>query len=431
MQLRQVREYQWIGKGQSLSLTSGQLGLLDRFAATLPMNTIEWQRERFRFRGVCGVLTLDDLTLEVLPKIHGTERNPGKARELLIRMISAVDGFNLRKTGEAFLNLQAHTFLDVFILSFIDTLEALVKRGMQHSYVRREENLTSVRGKILLAHQIKVNCLNRGRVFCAFDEFITDNPLNRIIKATLALLSRVARSHEARGGIDRLSAIFADVSYEVPSEATWQSVSVDRTTAHWTEILTQCRWFLSGLSPDVVGGSAKSCGLLFDMNDLFEKYVAVELKRALAEEFEVLAQRPQKKLLRRLSDERSIFYMKPDIFLQPRDSVLTPAILDTKWKRLKPELANMGISEEDLYQVYTYAGSYKVSSVGLLYPRLDSFGFSSDSWRFADGKKLLHVVMIDLEKLSGGREAFRQHLRELLIPILVPVQREPHTSPSL
>jgi 5-methylcytosine-specific restriction enzyme subunit McrC len=418
MELKQVREYQWIGNGESASLSEQQLKVFDSIAAKLPSRCIEWQRDRFRFRGYCGVFTLDNLTIEVLPKIHGTESAPGRARELLVRMISAVHGFQLSQTATALLSLQRYTFLDVFILFFAESLEALVRRCMQHAYVSREANLRSLRGKILVSHQVKFNSLNSSHIYCAYDEFSADNPLNRIIKATLTYISRVVRSHEIRSRIEQLAAMFADVSYEFPSEATWRNIFYDRTTEHWREIINQCRWFLSGLSPDVISGSERSAGLLFDMAKLFEKYIGIELKRALAEEFDVVVQGKQEYLLHRPADQTPLFVMKPDIYLQPRKSGLQPAILDMKWKLLDSESKKMGVSEADVYQVYTYANSYRVSNVGLLYPRQDALDPNGQILHFKEGQKALHVVVINLEELHGGRVQFRRHLRDILLPRL-------------
>jgi len=415
MQQKQIREYEWIGKGENISLADSQLALLDRLTESLPENVIEWQRNRFRFRGYCGVIQLGDLTLEILPKIHGTERDPGKARTLLIRMLAAVQKLSLHSMDTANLNFQQHVLLDVFILSFVEKLQNLLRQGMIHSYIRQENNLTVIRGKIDIAQQIKHNICNQHRTFCKYDEFISDNLPNRIIKVTLTYLLRFARSNLVQQLLEQLCGIFADVSHVFPSETDWELLHFDRTNEDWEEILKQCRWFLNGMNPDVISGREQSICLLFAMNILFEEYIAIELKKAVGDKYDVLAQKPQKKLLNNI-DGRKLFTMKPDIYVKDKLNGKPAAILDTKWKLLSGDEKKMGVSQADLYQMYTYAGSYDVPKVMLLYPKQHNLGWIDSQWNFSDETKSIEIIQIDIESVLKGRKNFRKYLSDLFLP---------------
>lgn len=414
MILKQVLEYQWIGKGETVSLTDSQLAYLDRAVATnvIPANAVEWQRNRLRFCGWCGVISLGDLTLEILPKIHGKENNSGTARKLLVVMLSAVRKLDLRSTGEAELSLQKMVLLDLFILSFAEKVDSLVRRGIPRSYIPREENLAVVRGKILVGRQIRENVCHRNRIWCGYDEFLEDTVMNRIIKVTLKHLYRFARSLAVQQKLEQLRAVYADITDAYPCDADWERLSFDRTNEEWQVILNQCRWFLSGMSPDIFSGSEQSISLLFAMNLLFEEYIAVELKKALGDTHEVLAQKPQKKLLQK-ADGTRLFTMKPDLFVRSKKTGLPVAILDTKWKLLNAEERKLGISQADLYQMYTYAGTYNVPQVLLLYPCQAGNDIIDSLWSFTGEGRGVGIVQIDLEKVLKGRRIFREYLREI------------------
>ncbi len=415
MQQKQILEYEWIGKGEKINLSDSQLALLDRLTESLPKNTIEWQRNRFRFRGYCGVIQLGELTLEILPKIHGTESEPGKARAVLIRMLAAVQKLDLHSMDIASLNFQQHVLLDVFILSFVEKLQALLRQGMIHSYIRQEENLYVIRGKIDIAQQMKQNICHKHRTFCKYDEFISDNLPNRIIKVTLIYLLRFARSNTTKQLLEQLCGIFSDISYVYPADTDWELLHFDRTNEDWQEILEQCRWFLNGMNPDVISGKEESISLLFAMNILFEEYIAIELKKAIGEKYDVLAQKPQRKLLR--NDEgQQLFVMKPDIYIREKVTSSPTAILDTKWKLLIGDEKKMGVSQADLYQMYTYAGSYNVSKVMLLYPKQTGLGHIDSKWNFSDVLTTLEIIQIDIEQILTGRKNFRKYLSDLFVP---------------
>lgn len=408
-----VLEYEWIGPNERVTLTDSQLSLLDKATYSLPGNTIQWQRNRFRFNGYCGVLQLGDLTLEILPKIHGTERQPGQSRQILIKMLSAIQKLDLHSSDTANLNIQKHVLLDVFILSFAEQLQNLLRGGMHHTYVQQKENLQVVKGKIDVTMQLKHNLCHQHKTYCQYDEFVTDNLQNQIIKTTLKYLSRFARSNRVLQLLESLCGVFVEVSDLFPTSSDWAKLKFNRTNENWQDILIQCKWFLNGMSPDVISGNEQSISLLFSMNILFEEYITIELKKAFSKQYEVLAQKPQKKLLKH-SDGSQIFVMKPDIYVRGKSTHESIAILDTKWKLLKGEERKMGVSQSDLYQMYTYAGSYDVDKVMLLYPKQYGLESLKSQWMFSDDSKTLEIIQIDLEVLLKGRRALRNHLTEIL-----------------
>ncbi len=412
MENRSVLEYEWIGEGESFSLTDSQLAYLDNLCKTTRCTFIEWQRNRFRFCGYCGVLQLGELNLEVLPKIYGKETDKGISRNILIRMLAAVRKLELNNMGSASLHLQKHILLDIFILAFAEKLWNTLRRGMFHTYVVQSENCTAVKGKIAIPEQIRHNSAHNERVFCTFDSFQADNLQNRVIKRTLKCLLNFAQSLTVQQKLEPLYGVFTDVQDYHPNDSDWSRITFNRINQDWEEILTQCRWFLKGMSPDVVSGNAKSISLMFSMNTLFEEYVGVELKKAIGEQYDVLLQKPQKKLLYHNSEQ--LFTMKPDIFIQDFKTNKGIAILDTKWKLLNGEERKMGVSQADLYQMYTYAGSYNVDNVVLMYPFQSDLAHLDSTWKFADGKRSVTILQINLETILHGRTAFRETLKNKL-----------------
>jgi 5-methylcytosine-specific restriction enzyme subunit McrC len=112
--------------------------------------------------------------------------------------------------------------------------------------------------------------------------------------------------------------------------------------------------------------------LLFDMGDLFEKYVGRLLCRALAgTDREVVLQGGR---LFCLTTGGGLFQTKPDILIRQAD-VITH-VIDTKWKKLcRPsDDAKHGVSQSDIYQMMAYAQIYGAPRVILLYPHHAELG---------------------------------------------------------
>lgn len=67
-------------------------------------------------------------------------------------------------------------------------VESQIKRGLGRGYVLQTEALSCVRGKIDVSASLKTNSLLKRQLVCSYDEFSTDTPANRIVKATMQVL---------------------------------------------------------------------------------------------------------------------------------------------------------------------------------------------------------------------------------------------------
>jgi 5-methylcytosine-specific restriction enzyme subunit McrC len=106
--------------------------------------------------------------------------------------------------------------------------------------------------------------------------------------------------------------------------------------------------------------------LLFPMNDLFERYVAAQLRRAIAGSgLHVVAQGGFAYCLGPWNNGGLVVgdshATRPDILIKDGDRVV--AVLDTKWKD-----PAKGVSHADLYQMMAYARLYACPHLILLYP---------------------------------------------------------------
>ncbi len=355
-------------KSGDLALEPKHCRLLSGLEHALPAGAIRWEHKAVKCSQYCGILQLGDLTLEILPKIYGKEENPGACREALVRMLYKARLFKSHKGGPTSINLQKHTLLDIFILHFCQELQAQTVRGKLRHYIVCEENLNVLRGKLLIDQQFKRNAAHRERLFCSYDEWSDDILINQIIKYTLGLLLPKARSVVARKTVAENIMFFDQVSDRPISVQDIDGLVFNRTTARFKPLLDQCRIFISGMNPDIVTGNTESFSLLFDMNRLFESWVAAILRPvAHRQGLRLKEQGPRRFMAFREDLNQPVFQMKPDIsFVDEKNR--TMLIADAKWKILDSSELRLGISQADMYQVQSYANRYSVKNVVLVYP---------------------------------------------------------------
>ena len=149
--------------------------------------------------------------------------------------------------------------------------------------------------------------------------------------------------------------------------------------------------------------------LLFPMNDLFERYVAVQLRRALAGTgLDVVAQGGFERCLGPWHKgevcKGDSHATRPDILIRRGKQVL--AVIDTKWK-----LRSKGIAQGDVYQMMAYARLYQCDRLMLLYPAVPGDTASHVEPRgLALGHERLDIASVALDR--SGYEV-RAELRRL------------------
>jgi len=122
--------------------------------------------------------------LLVEPKI-----SPASVFRMLAYVYSTWNRDVFRK-AEVFYATDKFTF-EPLVELFTDLVAGRVRRGLAQDYVRHEENLAVMRGRILFERQIAVNAVRPDRLFCRYDQRTLDTEDNQILKWTLHCLAGV------------------------------------------------------------------------------------------------------------------------------------------------------------------------------------------------------------------------------------------------
>ena len=370
----------------------------------------DWHHLHFvKAKSYVGVVQIGDLQIEILPKIdnqsitgqEGAEFNQQNTRQNFLYMLSMACKLPLHERDLASQKIRSLPLWEALIRIFAGRLLVELRRGQQHAYMYREENLTCVRGRILIQHQLTRNPAQRHKIHVGFDEFSNDTPLNRILKAgcvrLLAMTNLVETQQLLREGLLEL----ADVGEQVVAPHDFDAVRFDRGSERFRELLEFCRLVFLGATPSPEVGSKTIFSLLFPMEKLFEEFVGGCLKKFAADlgfrraDLHLQSEANRRWLLRDLKN-RGKFRLKPDVLIN--DNAGSPRlILDTKWKRPLSDDADTknGVQQGDMYQLYAYATRYKCRDNILLFPSVA--GVTPKSYIIEDTPQTrLRVEFLDL-----------------------------------
>jgi 5-methylcytosine-specific restriction enzyme subunit McrC len=355
-----------------------------------------------------GVIRLGNRTIQVLPKIYrspDTSNEEVKSKEAtanLLRMLAYAGELPVREHELAPLMRQTDDWFEILTRLFSTHLREEWQRGAFRNYQITEDTLPVLKGKWRIAEQLKRP--ERKHVFSvAYDEFTADNQLNRIFRFVVERLWKLTRDYDNRQILSELRQWLEEVTLVSPVTANDANPSqLTRLNERYRPLLNLARAFLDGGALQLAAGDFSTFAFVFDMNQLFEKFVAGFVHRHAAEilpdELKVCDFLPQSRganryLARR--DEKTVFQTKPDIAFRKGEEF--PLLLDTKYKRLDERDRKLGVSHADFYQMHAYAHRYSCSRVVLLYPQTAGVkGCTRAIFKLEECKHAVEVASVNL-----------------------------------
>lgn len=365
---------------------------------------IEHGRRALRARGVVGVIAADNCALEILPKIDfpgdPEASHTGHIRRRLIHMLAVALDMTVDAGQVTALDWQKETLLEILVRIFSGKLVNAVRQGMPRRYVAHEDDLVALRGRIDVTRQFTTLAANPSRLACRFDALSPDIALNRIMKAAISRLMRITRSGDNQRRLRELAFVYAEIADAPVSALNWDQVVLDRTNARWRELLNLAKLLLGERFQTTSAGESNGFSLLFEMNTLFEEYVARMVQRACSGgDLRVVSQGGRIYCLE--TENGGLFQTKPDILI--KDGSKVAQVIDTKWKRIASRIDDrkQGVSQADIYQMMAYGRLYDCPRLTLLYPHhigLPGDGGLQASHRVTGSDHWLETATIDVAK---------------------------------
>ena len=343
--------------------------------------------------------------IEILPKVllSNSIDETKAVRGVLVDLLSHIKGYSFLKVGIANLLVQKdYPILEVFISAFLAEFEAVLRDGLQSDYEIRKSNRNSLKGKLLISDQLKRNILPY-RFYCQYLEYSIDNPVNRIVKATLAKLLSVSNDISNHDRIRFYLDCLASVSTCTNLQADLNKIGeLNRTYLKYKVLLEWARVFLANQSFTSNSGKQINISVLFPMQKVFEDYITFHFKKHSSG----YVVKGQEQLLYLTQHEsRQLFQLKPDVVVYKQN--LPILIIDAKWKVLdsRDKSGKYGISEKDMYQLYAYGKQYNSRfhsnpHLILLYPENENFTSPLSEFLF-DSTLSLTVMPFSFNQTPG------------------------------
>ena len=329
-------------------------------------------------KNYCGFLSLNNESYFITPKITTDE-----TQNLNTFIYMLIYAYDIKLSNEDLINAnnEDHRIFELFIRLFSDALLDEFKKGVFKQYVTLQENLKVLRGKYIIDKNF-TNFYHQN-IYCEFDEFSMDNELNRFFLYAI----RTFKKFSSYTNLHRCEAILDEVDY-FNIDFKRLNIYFDRMNSRYKKSYEVAIMILQKLIPMTNKSTNKSFAFLFDMSEVFEKFVG-----RMYEEIDSST---------RLQVQRNFgsLHLKPDIILDNK-------IIDTKYKKVKDR---SDLSTQDKYQMFAYGINFEIKYTMLLYPK--HLVDVDDNLKLGKGDDMVSLEMRSLDlSFDGGFNGYVNEIK--------------------
>lgn len=317
-----------------------------------------------KFKEYVGVIQVEGLTIEILPKIDSDTNSKAVWQNALIEMLRVTKKLKVQKVGEANVQKQQIHLLDIYFEWFLTEVNLLIHQGLIKQYYKETKNVKALKGKLEFSGHLSKNIIHKERFYTTHQIYDKDHLIHQILHQALDIVSNLSKGNYLYHQCKKTILNFPEVKKIQATENTFSRVPQNRKTAPYKTALAIARLIILNYAPNVSQGSEKMLALLFNMNSLWEEYILARLKEEETKNLKVFGQNDK------------YFWngitIRPDIIIEKKQGTSKETfVIDTKWKKID----NAKPSTNDLRQMYVYNDYWNAQKAILLYPSTTTTDF--------------------------------------------------------
>ena len=355
-----------------------------------------------------GSIRLPDaeIDLNIIPKIF--KNNTEKLKDTMI-LLAVANNTKIKHVMEGQKNFfEEHKephFVDPLHFTLCLRYDELMRQGLLKSYVVHAEDTSSMRGKLLLKHQMLNDAMRRPKFFCEYDELEYDSIENRVVLQAMTIVERTSKNPHIKmksmNYAQRLSGVVQKENVRRPERQRMMH-SYNRQNARYRQIHGTCETIIErqGIDNIYSGEHSHVVPIFYDMDKEFERFVSNLFDKYYEGPGYVDTQIQEKAWKGEGLGSKG---MKPDIII--REGREVKEIIDVKYK-------TKDVTTQDLYQIGFYMHEYgkdnkdpdSIKRAFAIMPKYP--GAKEGSYTATKTKKVVHVKRIDVndwvKKIKAG-----------------------------
>ena len=357
-----------------------------------------------------GVIKYKNTHFQILPKLICNNGDKENILKNLIYMLSYTKKLDIKTSNEARLSTAKNPFIEILIREYAKSLFECLKGLTPKKYVREEDNLNYLKGKIKFTENVRHNSSNQAKFYCEYDEFSENNILNQLFLFVSTCLYNISNDSYNKKTLKFIINYYSDIKLVRFDRFKAEKIKLSRNQELFKKPFNLAKMFVEKTSVDLSKNKFENITLIWDMNKLFEEFIFEIMKKNESEFGWTFTAQKGKRLLAGDDNKKRNTYV--DIYAEnDKDKI----ILDTKYKIFT---GTDDFSNADVFQVSTYCLLHNADKAVLIYPRwnkevpnVPSFKLNTDE---KDIKINFKTVDLCYTNLKQHLEEIRDDIKEIL-----------------
>ena len=361
-----------------------------------------------------GVIKYKNTHFQILPKLIYTkeykedydektkEETKSNILKNLIFMLSYTKKLDIKTSNESRLSTAKNPFIEILIREYAKSLFECLKRLTPKKYVREEDNLNYLKGKIKFTENIRYNSSNQAKFYCEYDEFSENNILNQLFLFVSTCLYNISNDSYNKKTLKFIMNYYADIKLVRFDRFKAEKIKLSRNQELFKKPFNLAKMFVEKTSVDLSKNKFENITLIWDMNKLFEEFIFEIMKKNESEFGWTFTAQKGKRLLAGDDNKKRNTYV--DIYAEnDKDKI----ILDTKYKIFT---GTDDFLNADVFQVSTYCLLHNADKAVLIYPRWNKEVPNVPSFKLNTDEK---DIKINFKTIDLCYTNLKQHLGEI------------------
>lgn len=355
-----------------------------------------------------GVIKYKNTHFQILPKLICDNGYKENILKNLIFMLSYTKNLDIKASNESKLSTAENPFIEILIREYTKSLFDCLKRLTPKKYVREEDNLNYLKGKLKFKENIKYNSANQAKFYCEYDEFSENNLLNQLFLFVTTCLYNISNDSYNKKTLKFIINYYVDIELIRFDKFKANKIKLNRNQELFKKPFNLAKMFVEKTSVDLSKNKFENISLVWDMNKLFEEFIFEVMKKSNPE-WTFTAQKGKKLLDGDNNKKRNTFV---DIFAENNDKKI---IIDTKYKKFT---STNDFSNADVFQVSTYCLLHNTNHAILLYPRWDEKTSEIPDYYLNTGNKNIKIdfktINLKYDNLKNNMLNIREEISQIL-----------------
>jgi len=315
-------------------------------------------KNKIKSNSIVGSISLKNgLIIEILPKFANNslaKDTLNKYRKTLINMIRVSDEQNFlnTKSQSSKISMGEMPLINYIIELFSKELLNILRRGLYQNYSKDINHSTYIKGNILVSKTIQNNIVDKSKVYSSYNKHSSNNLLMQIFKSLILLLRKDSNlSYNTKQNLYEITLILSDVDNIQLTNKDFEKITFNRLNDKFEILFSQAKFIFSKYMPFSSNiNSTPFWSILFNMNYLFEKFIAYLLRKSNIE----IEEQSIKDVYK---NHKYTVSTKPDFLIKQNIDLFTSKtkiVLDAKWKILDNNKTLYGLNSQNFWQLFSY-----------------------------------------------------------------------------